>query len=207
MRVWLSGRMRRRRRTTWHRLEPRRVADLDAFAELLDPGKLTPEQFVQLVGVLDMLGSAGTAVRLSGMRTETFARFLDRASRAQLEALMAHPHLRHVVFSELFERMSAHLDRTSVVGLRAVVHWCFTGADSDDGVDRFETRIREGVCVTGDEPTADPRVTVTVDPVDFLRLLTGGVSVPKLFLSGRVKVKGDIAFAATLIGHFDLPRA
>ena len=199
-----------RGREKWHRLPPRRVADLDGFAELIDPALLTPEQFVELIAVLDMLGTAGTGVRLSGLRTETFIRFLDKASRAQLEALMAHPRLRYVVFAELFERMAAHLDPAKVVGLRAVVHWAFTGApgspDGDD-LDRFETRIREGVCATGDEPTADPRVTVTISPVDFLRVVTGAVSTPMLFLSGKVKVKGDIAFAATLIGHFDLPRA
>ncbi|MFC5285640.1 alkyl sulfatase C-terminal domain-containing protein [Actinokineospora guangxiensis] len=200
-----------RRREKWHRLPPARVADLDGFAELIDPALLTPEQFVELIAVLDMLGTAGTGVRLSGLRTETFIRFLDKASREQLAALMAHPRLRYVVFAELFDRMAAHLDPGKVAGLRAVVHWAFTGSpDSDsaaDGLDRYETRIREGVCTTGDEPTADPRVTITISPVDFLRVVTGAVSTPMLFLSGKVKVKGDIAFAATLIGNFDLPRA
>jgi hypothetical protein len=198
-----------RRREKWHRLAPRRVADLDGFAELIDPALLTPEQFVELIAVLDMLGAAGTGVRLSGLRTETFIRFLDKAPRGHLRALMAHPHLRYVVFAELFDRMAAHLDPAKVVGLRAVVHWAFTGApDSpDDGLDRYETRIHAGVCTTGDEPTADPRVTITISPVDFLRVVTGAVSTPMLFLSGKVRVKGDIAFAATLIGNFDLPRA
>ena len=198
--------MRRRRRQKWHRLVPQRIADLDGFAELIDPAKLTPDQFVQLISVLDMLGTANTGIHLSGMRTATFVRFLDKATREQVEALMAHPHLRYVVFTELFDRMSAHLDRSRVTGLRAVVHWQFTGGESEDGVDRFETRIREGTCVTGDEPTTDPRVTITIDPVDFLRVVTGSIGVPMLFLSGKVKVKGDIAFAATLIGYFDLPK-
>lgn len=193
-----------RRKQKWHRLVPHRVADLDGFADLIDPARLTPDQFVELVSVLDMLGSAGTAIALSGMRTDTFVRFLDKASRAQLTALMSHPHLRYVVFTELFDRMSTHLDRAKVTGLRAVIHWRFTGAEHDD---RFETRIREGTCTTGDEPTTDPRVTITIDPVDFLRVITGAVNVPMLFLSGKVKVKGDIAFAATLIGYFDLPKA
>ncbi|MGX7823838.1 SCP2 sterol-binding domain-containing protein [Actinokineospora sp. 24-640] len=196
----------RRRRQKWHRLVPQRVTGIDDFADLIDPSRLTPAQFVELVSVLDMLGSAGAGVDLRGMRTSTFVRFLDRASREQVAALMAHPRLRHVVFTELFDRMAAHLDPARAGGLRAVVHWRFTGGDADDGYDRFETRIRGGACVTGDEPTADPRVTLTVDPVDFLRVVTGSASVPALFLSGRVKAKGDIPFAATLIGCFDLPR-
>jgi hypothetical protein len=200
------------RERKWHRLEPERPAgqdgpaELDRFAELIDASLLTPEQFVELVAVLDMLGEAGTPVRLRGMRTGTFVRFLGRASRDQLGALMAHPRLRYVVIAELFERMAAHLDPVKAAGTRAVVHWRLTGGPDAAG-DRFETRIRDGACATGDAPTADPRVTVTIDPVDLLRVVTGAVSTPKLLLSGRVGVTGDIAFAATLISHFDLPGA
>lgn len=197
---------RRRRGPKWHRLPPRRVVDLDGFAAAVDPALLTPEQFVALIEVLDALGTAGTGLELAGMRTATFTGFLGRASRAQLQALMSHPRLRRVVFAELFRRMDAHLDRERVADLRAVVHWRFTGGADEDGYDRFETKIHRGRCASGEEPTDDPRVTITMDPADLLRAVCGAVSVPGLFLSGRAKVKGDIAFAATLIDHFDLPR-
>ncbi|MGW5051149.1 SCP2 sterol-binding domain-containing protein [Actinokineospora sp. NPDC004072] len=186
----------------WHRLPPR-PTDLDGFTELVDPALLTPAQFVDLLSVLDVLGTAGTGVRLGALSTAAFTRFLRKASREQIAALMDHPRLRHVVLDEVFRRMSAHLDPGRAACLRAVVHWCFPGGES--GPDRFETRIRDGRCATGTEPTADPRVTITVDPADFLRAVIGAVSLPVLFLSGKVKAKGDIAFAATLTGYFDLP--
>ncbi|MBM7770939.1 hypothetical protein JOD54_001143 [Actinokineospora baliensis] len=192
--------MSKRRR--WHRLPPATVVDLDGLADAVDPGKLTAGQFVQLMEVLHMLGDAGTGVELSGMRTETFLRFLGRASRDQLDELTAHLELRPVVFDELFRRMADHLSLERAGGIRAVIHWRFTGRD---GEDRFETVISGGRCTTGPEPTADPRVTITIDPVDFLRALTGAATLPMLFLSGRVKVKGDIAFASGLISYFDLP--
>ncbi|SDC86173.1 SCP2 sterol-binding domain-containing protein [Actinokineospora iranica] len=195
-----------RRRRKWHRLPPVAVVDLDGFAEAIDPAKLDPAQFVQLVETLDMLGDAGTGIDLAGMRTETFLRFLARATRAQLDALTTHPHLRHVVFTEVFRRMSDHLAPDRAAGLRAVLHWRFTGGAGEDGYDRFETVIANGRCTSGDEPTDDPRVTITIAPVDFLRAVIGAVSLPMLFLSSKVKVKGDIAFAATLIDYFDLPR-
>ena len=136
------------------------------------------------------------------MRPDTFVWFVARASATQLTGLMAHPHLRHVVFDEIFRRMGEHLDPHKAATLRAVVHWRFT---SDDGYDRFETVISDGVCTSGTEPTADPRVTITLAPADFLRLVTGGVHVAMLFMRGKVKVRGDIAFAANLINYFDLP--
>ncbi|PWW61855.1 alkyl sulfatase-like protein [Actinokineospora spheciospongiae] len=197
---------RRRRGEKWHRLEPTAVVDLDGFAATIDPTRLDPDQFVQLIATLDMLGTAGTGIELAGMSTETFAHFFARTSTDQLEALMAHPRLRHVVFDEVFRRMSAHLDLTKAADLRAVVHWRFTGGSGEGGYDRFETVIARGTCTTADIPTADPRVTITADPPDFLRAVTGGATLPKLFISGKVKVRGDIAFAATLTNYFDLPQ-
>jgi putative sterol carrier protein len=180
------------------------AVDIDAFARAVDPELLDEKQFVQLIDVLDMLGRVGTGINLAAMRTDTFVWFVSRASVAQLGDLMAHPHLRHVVFDEIFRRMSEHLDPVKAATVSAVVHWRFTGGADD--YDRFETVIENGVCTSGREPTADARVTITLAPTEFLRVVTGGVSVTMLFVRGKVKVKGDIAFAAGLINYFDLPR-
>ena len=182
------------------------VADVDAFARAIDPKLLDEKQFVQLIDVLDMLGRVGTGVHLAAMRTDTFVWFVARATPAQLDHLMSHPHLRQVVFAEIFRRMGEHLDRPKAATLRAVVHWRFTGGGDQTGYDRFETVIDNGVCVSGTEPTADARVTITLAPADFLRVVTGQVNVAMLFMRGKVKVRGDIAFAAGLINYFDLPR-
>lgn len=181
--------------------------DIDAFARAVDPELLDERQFVQLIDTLDMLGRAGTGIDLAAMRTDTFVWFVSRASATQLDDLMAHPHLRHVVFDEVFRRMGEHLDAVRAATVHAVVHWRFTGGGQDtDGYDRFETVIANGTCTSGRSPTADARVTVTLAPADFLRVVTGGVGVAMLFMRGLVKVKGDIAFAAGLINYFDLPR-
>jgi hypothetical protein len=180
--------------------------DIDAFARAVDPQRLDETQFVQLVDVLDMLGRTGTGIELAGMSTGTFVWFVSRASAGQLEELMAHNHLRHVVFGQIFRRMGEHLDPVRAADLHAVVHWRFTGGTGHDGYDRFQTLIESGACTSGRHPTADARVTLTLSPVDFLRAITGGANVAMLFMRGKVKVRGDIAFAAGLINYFDLPK-
>jgi hypothetical protein len=182
------------------------TVDVDAFARAVDPELLDEEQFVRLIDVLDMLGRVGTGVNLAAMCTDTFVWFVSRASTEQLDRLMAHPHLRHVVFGEVFRRMGEHLDPARAADVRAVVHWRFTGGDTADGYDRFETVLHDGTCTSGTEPTADARVTMTLAPADFLRVVTGGVGVAMLFMRGKVKVRGDIAFAAGMINYFDLPK-
>jgi SCP-2 sterol transfer family protein len=180
------------------------AVDVDAFARAIDPRLLDESQFVQVIDVLDMLGRVGTGLNLAAMRTDTFVWFVSRASVAQLDRLMSHRHLRHVVFAEIFRRMGEHLDPVKAATVRAVVHWRFTGGADD--YDRFETVIENGTCTSGTEPTADPRVTLTLAPSDFLRAVTGEVGVAMLFMRGKVKVRGDIAFAAGLTSYFDLPR-
>lgn len=194
--------MRFRRKRAVSKPAEQAGVDIDAFARAVDPRLLDEKEFVQLIDTLDMLGRAGTGVDLAEIRTDTFIWFVSRASSAQLTDLMVHPHLRHVVYEEIFRRMSEHLDTERAASLRAVVHWRFT---SGDDYDRFETVIDNGVCASGAEPTADPRVTITLTPEDFLRVVTGGVHVAMLFMRGKVKVRGDIAFAANLISYFDLP--
>ena len=49
-------------------------------------------------------------------------------------------------------------------------------------------------------------MTITLSPYDFLRLITAHASAPVLFMTGRLKVRGDLAFAASLMTLFDLPR-
>ncbi|MGH3492061.1 MAG: SCP2 sterol-binding domain-containing protein [Sciscionella sp.] len=67
--------------------------------------------------------------------------------------------------------------------------------------------IAEGQCHATEGRANAPRVTITLSPTDFLRLIAGTASAPMLFMTGKIKIKGDLAFAAGLMSLFDLPRA
>ncbi|GAB3913079.1 SCP2 sterol-binding domain-containing protein [Kibdelosporangium lantanae] len=178
----------------------------DRFARSIDVTRLDEEQFVRLIETMHMLDRAGTGVELSALRTGTFVGIIERASSSQLDALMDHGDLRMVVLNEIFTRMGQHLNRDRTAGLTAVVHWRFTGGYENGGYDRFQTVITGGTCTSGIVQDQDPRATVTLAPTDFLRLSTGISSAPLLFIRGRVKVKGDIPFAAGFANYFDIPR-
>lgn len=178
--------------------EPQRAV-FDAFARSLDLTKLDPDQFVRLIETMDMLAPAG--VELSALSTETFVWIIARASQSQLDALMEHMQLRGTVLAEVFARMNRHLHPERANGLRAVVHWRFTGGYEEGGFDRYQTVIEDGRCASGIVQDRDPRT-----PADFLRVATGNASAPLLFIRGRVKVKGDIAFVAGLPNYFDIPQ-
>jgi hypothetical protein len=176
----------------------------DEFARSIDVQKLDEQQFVRLIETMHMLGTAGTGIELSSLSTETFVWITERASAAQLDALMEHHELRTVVLAEIFARMTKHVKADAP---DAVVHWRFTGGYEEGGYSRYQTVIASGRCTSGIVQDKDPRATVTITPSDFLKVTTGNASAPLLFIRGRVKVKGDIPFVAGLVNHFDLPSA
>lgn len=179
---------------------------LDAFAKSIDLRRLDEHQFVRLIEALDMLGEAGAGVRIGSLRTETLVWLIDNASRAQLERMMADPRLRGLMLGELFHRMSMHLDQDKARTVQIVVCWRFPDGSGENGYDRYQTVIENGGCVSGPELDRDPDATVTVAAADLLKLTTGGVSVPAMFLRGKIKIRGNIPIVANLITYFDIPR-
>lgn len=192
-------------------LEPDQVDDLDLDIDVLgsaiDPRKLSRDQFVRLLAALDRLAGAGADLDLSQMRPGTFARIIAKASGSQVEGMMGRPELRARILGEIFRRMSEHFRGDKAASTRAVVHWRITGGAGTGGFDRYETVIEGGTCVVNADPRRDPRVTITVHPADFLKLITRNASGPVLFMTGKMRIKGDLAFAAGLTSLFDLPRA
>jgi alkyl sulfatase BDS1-like metallo-beta-lactamase superfamily hydrolase len=134
-----------------------------------------------------------------------FARSIGSTPDEQLAAGMRSEH-RERVLDRIFEQFSAHLDPERSRGTEAVVHWR-VGGRPDGGEDLYELRIEDGACRVSREASADPRVTFGVDAVDFLKLVTGNASGPRLFMAGRLRIEGDLLFATQVQGLFRMPTA
>jgi hypothetical protein len=179
--------------------------DVNALAEALDPAGLRKDDFRRFLKVLLTLASRAPAFDLSKVEPARFASLVASASRTQLESVVADRSLRERVLDEIFARMGAHIRPDRARDLQAVVHWRLSGGVGEGGFDRYETTIAHGSCTVSREMNASPRVTITIAPADFFRLITHQATPAVLFVTGRIKVKGDLAFAAGLIGFFDLP--
>ena len=179
---------------------------IDALARRLDLAKLSPGQFIRVLETLHMLGLAEAGVELRGLSTETLVHVVGRASKEQLRAIAAHPELRRVFLEEIFARMSDHFLAEKARYATCVVTWRFTNGDGDGGFDRFQTVIEDGLCVSGDDLGREPDTTITVAAEDFFRMATGNVAVATMFVTGKVKVKGEYAPAVRLSGYFDIPK-
>jgi putative sterol carrier protein len=113
--------------------------------------------------------------------------------------------LRGQILDEIFRRMEEHFDADKAAGIDAVIHWRITDR-ADGGADEYEIVIRNGACKATSTPTETARVTFTTGAVQFLKLVTGNVSGPELFMQGGLKVEGDLVFAAQIAGLFKVPQ-
>ncbi|MGW5051148.1 SCP2 sterol-binding domain-containing protein [Actinokineospora sp. NPDC004072] len=192
------------------RMNPEDIAarhiDVDAIGQAIDPRKLRGADLTALLAAITRLAAAGAHVDLARMRPATFARIITLATREQLQAVLAEPGLRARIVDEVFRRAGAHLRADRVRDLDAVVHWRLTDGVGAGGYDRWETVFADGSCSVNRDMARTPRTTITLAPADFLKLVTQNASAPVLFLTGKLKVRGDLAFAAGLSGLFDLPR-
>jgi putative sterol carrier protein len=132
------------------------------------------------------------------------ARNLAQASDEQLDQLMA-SEMRPQILAEIFGRMSEHFRGGN--DTEAVIHWRIKGGSGEDGYDRWETVIANGTCTVNENyQSEDARVTFTIGGGDFLKLVTGNAAGPMLFISGKLKISGDMMFAASAAGLFTIPK-
>jgi putative sterol carrier protein len=74
-----------------------------------------------------------------------------------------------------------------------------------DGSRDYTMRIADGRCEVERGAAENPRVTIRVGIVDFLRLITGKANGVQLFMTGKLKVSGDLFFAQSYQAWFDRP--
>ncbi len=140
-------------------------------------------------------------VDASAVQAEEFSRSIGETPDEELREGMRGP-LRDQVIAEVFQRMEQHFKPGG--GEDAVIHWAIAGRP-DGGDDQWEVVIAGGRCTASAEPRSDPRVTLRLDGVDFLRLVTGNVSGPTLFMSGKLMIEGDLMFSAQIQSMFTIP--
>ncbi len=130
-----------------------------------------------------------------------FARGIGETSDEELREAMGGP-LRGQILEEIFRRMEHHYRPRGAQ--EAVIHWTITGDDEGDG-DRWEVQLAGQACSAAQGHHGEPRVALTLDGVDFLRLVTGNAIGPMLFMSGKLRIEGDLMFAAQIQSMFEIP--
>lgn len=142
----------------------------------VNPQKVTPEEFAQLV---------------KGSSDEDIATTVHQAGTAD-------------VLDRIFEGMEERFraDKASDVDADIV----FEITDEGDS-HSYLVAIHDGSCKAGRGTNDDPKVKLTAGLVPFIKLVTGQAQGPQLFMSGKLKVSGDLMFSTRIMTFFDQPKA
>jgi putative sterol carrier protein len=132
-----------------------------------------------------------------------FARMVVSSSDERLRWL-ASGWRRRLVLAAILQQMPRRLDRGRARGVRAVVNWRITDAPGG-GVDHFQVRIDDGKCRVTLRPKESARATLELDGADFLRLAAGAAEGAELFMTGKLRIEGDVVFTAQLQSLFRIP--
>jgi putative sterol carrier protein len=135
-----------------------------------------------------------------------FAKAVADTPEDQLMAGMADEQVRAIVLDGIFSQMADHFDGRKAGDTEAVIEWQILDKPGG-GYDRYQVIVTGGTCSVEKDGGHAARVTFRLKPVDFLKLVTGNAAGPTMFLTGKLKVDGDVMFAAGVQGLFRIPTA
>ena len=141
------------------------------------------------------------AETLAAVEPKEFARLVKSTPDSTIADVMAGPD-RSKILDEVFDRMPTLFRADRAGAAQAVIHWNITG-----GNDSYETVIENGACTVTNHPAREPKLAMTMDPVTFLKVVSGDGNPMMMFMTGKIKAKGDLALAANVAKLFDIPKA
>ena len=99
---------------------------------------------------------------------------------------------------ETFDAMAGRFRADRASGTSAVIQYEIAG----EGGGTWNAVIRDGTCTVSEGAGANPNLTLQMAAQDWLDMLSGKQSGQMLFMSGKLKVKGDMGLAMKLGSMF-----
>jgi len=104
----------------------------------------------------------------------------------------------------IFEGFQQRFKPDNAAGVEADIQFVV----KDQGEEHpYVVSISNGACTTRRDRAASPRVTLTMDLLPFVKLVGGQAEGPMLFMSGKLKISGDLMFSLRIMSFFDRPKA
>lgn len=139
------------------------------------------------------------------MLAESFAKAAKRSSPRLREMAMKGP-LREPLVAQIFVGMARAFDAERAGTLQAVVRWEIGELEAPrESTDRRQLVISDGRCRVTRKLEPAPNATIALDHLSLLELACGIANAPQLFITGRLRLQGDVALAQRLSTVFVVP--
>ena len=142
---------------------------------------------------------------LATIGPKEFAELVKSTPDSKITEVMSSDN-RSKILDEVFNRMPTLFRADRAGATQAVIHWNLTGGPGG-ATDTYETVIENGACTVTNQPVRDPKLAMTMDPLVFLKVVTGDGNPMMMFMTGKIKAKGDLGLAAQVAKLFDIPKS
>ena len=95
---------------------------------------------------------------------------------------------------EVFAGMPASFQKDAAAGMNAVYQYDITG----DGGGKWYATIKEGELEVVKGEHENPNITLTMADEDYLAMIAGNLDGQAAFMTGKLKIKGDMSLAMKL---------
>ena len=103
------------------------------------------------------------------------------------------------VLGQILAYMATRFVPERAGGQSAVIGWDVT---SPEGTHQYQLKVADGTCTAVSGSAEPARVTLGMALPDFLRFLTGKIDGMQAFMTGKLKLSGDMMFAQSMQSWF-----
>jgi putative sterol carrier protein len=103
------------------------------------------------------------------------------------------------LLDQVFDGMQQAFQPDKAAGQNAIVQW---DVNASDGTHSRTVHIADGTCKVEAGAATSPRLTLTLALPDFLRFVGGELDGMQAFMSGKLKLGGDMMLAQTMQAWF-----
>lgn len=96
-----------------------------------------------------------------------------------------------------FEGLSSGVDASKIAGMSAVYQF-------NIGDDVYTVAVADGALNISEGPAEKPSIELTMSEEDFIALTKGELNGQQAFLTGKLKIKGDMTLAMKLQSVFNI---
>jgi putative sterol carrier protein len=105
-----------------------------------------------------------------------------------------------LTIKDLMSKMPGAFMPEKAPGLDAAIQFKFSGAEAGE----WYAEIKDGKCTTAQGVHPSPKMTLTADSSDYVKIFTGELDGMAAFMQGKIKLAGDLNLAMKLTQMFKI---